>query len=312
MIILLDAGHSEGKAHNRGSVIGNEGDNNYSYSLVLKKALEKYKNVKVSLTRNKPSDNPSLASRGKKANGYDLFISLHSNATDNYKVRGVETFDDVTKRNQKLATLINDSIAKVFSVNRGVKYKVSQYNHKEDYYGVLRSNGAKYGMLIEHGFHTNYDDCYIYVNKREEIANATVKAIAEYYGLELKTKKTVYNKKLTKIETYYYYIINGTKKDGFQVLDGYKYYFRKKTGTMAIGWQYIDNNWYYFRETGTMTKGWQYVKGVYDKDYSWYYFRESGTLATGMQFIGGAWKYLDNYGRLKANVKLDKTNSPFK
>ena len=33
--IMLDPGHGAGRNFNRGSVIGNEGDNNYKYSLVL-------------------------------------------------------------------------------------------------------------------------------------------------------------------------------------------------------------------------------------------------------------------------------------
>ncbi|HIT90547.1 MAG TPA: N-acetylmuramoyl-L-alanine amidase, partial [Candidatus Merdenecus merdavium] len=91
--ILLDPGHGAGKAHNRGSVIGNEGDNNYHFSIVLKNELEK-RGFIVGTTRQSISQNPSLQSRGQKAKGYDLFLSLHSNANNNKNVRGTEIFPD--------------------------------------------------------------------------------------------------------------------------------------------------------------------------------------------------------------------------
>ena len=80
--IMLDPGHGAGSAHNRGfkTIPGfefcNEGDCNYVYSIKLKKALEEY-GFKVDTTRANRSDNPDLATRGRMAKGYDLFISLH-------------------------------------------------------------------------------------------------------------------------------------------------------------------------------------------------------------------------------------------
>ena len=77
--IVLDAGHGEGKAFNRGSRIGNEGDNNFKMANILKAELEK-KGFEVTLTRNKSSDNPTLTERGKAGKGHDLLLSLHTNA----------------------------------------------------------------------------------------------------------------------------------------------------------------------------------------------------------------------------------------
>ena len=39
-------------------------------------------------------------------------------------------------------------------------------------------------MLIEHVFHTNKEDCKLYVEKRKEIAQATADTIAQFYGLK--------------------------------------------------------------------------------------------------------------------------------
>ena len=183
MKIILDAGHGQGSAHNRGSVVGNEGDNNYAFSLVLKKELEKY-GIQVGLTRPNPAQDPSLNARGAMAAGYDMFISLHSNAAT-ASVRGTEIYNSVQR--PAPSALVNSlvaDIAKFFGhTNRGVKTR--KWNNG-DYYGVLRSNLAKVGFLIEYGFHTNRQDAEVYVNKRQKLAEITASRIASHYGLKKK------------------------------------------------------------------------------------------------------------------------------
>ena len=181
MKIILDAGHGQGSAHNRGSVIGNEGDNNYAFSLVLKKELEKY-GIQVGLTRPNPAQDPSLNARGAAGAGYDMFISLHSNAAT-ASVRGTEIYNSVQRpAPSALVNALVADIAKFFGhANRGVKTR--KWNNG-DYYGVLRSNLAKVGFLIEYGFHTNRQDAEIYVSKRQELAEITASRIASHYGLK--------------------------------------------------------------------------------------------------------------------------------
>ena len=181
MKIILDAGHGQGSAHNRGSVIGNEGDNNYAFSLVLKKELEKY-GIQVGLTRPNPAQDPSLNARGAMAAGYDMFISLHSNAAT-ASVRGTEIYNSVQRpAPSSLVNALVADISKFFGhANRGVKTR--KWNNG-DYYGVLRSNLAKVGFLIEYGFHTNRQDAEIYVSKRQELAEITASRIASHYGLK--------------------------------------------------------------------------------------------------------------------------------
>lgn len=195
--IKLDAGHGQGE--NRGSVYGNEGDNTYNFSLVFKQELEKYEGVEVSLTRNKISDNPSLSQRSANGKGYDLFLSLHSNAADS-KVRGSEIFDSVEKPNKQLANALCTVISKAFNHNnRGVKYKEGSkkgYN----YYGVLRFNPAKSSMIVEYGFHTNEQDCKYFVNNYQKLAEVQANEIAYMYGLKKKNKPKGVEKQLTESE----------------------------------------------------------------------------------------------------------------
>ena len=185
--ILVDPGHCE---ENRGSLYGNEGTNNFIYSKnYLKPELETYKNVQVDLTRNKVTDNPTLKQRGEMGLGYDLLISEHTNAVGgtNLYVRGTEVFDDVTKPNPRLTTAVSRAIASVFQHNnRGRK---TRYFKNDDYYGVLRHNKARYGYLVEKGFHDNRQDCLFYYYNMKRIAKAEAKAIADHFGLEKKPVK---------------------------------------------------------------------------------------------------------------------------
>ena len=182
MKILLNAGHGAGIGHNRGGICFNEGDNNFYYSLVLKEELGQYKNVKVDLVRNKISDNPSLAERSAMGKGYDLFLSIHSNAAE-LSVRGTEVWDSVEKPNFALAKAICDNTAKLFNHNnRGVKYKEGQTGY--NWYAELRFNEAKSAMIVENGFHTNYDDCIFFKNNHRLIAQTQAKLIASHYKLE--------------------------------------------------------------------------------------------------------------------------------
>lgn len=185
--ILLSAGHGAGPQHNRGGICFNEGDNNYFYSLVLKKELETYADVQVDLVRINREDNPHINNRAKMGEGYDLYFSIHSNAADS-SVRGTEVFDSVERPNMALAKLVCDATAQFFNHNnRGVKYKEGQSGF--NYYGELRFNTAKSAMIVENGFHTNREDCSIFKNRHKELAVVQARAIASFYGLRKKAVK---------------------------------------------------------------------------------------------------------------------------
>lgn len=181
MKIMLAAGHGAGKAHNRGGLYFNEGDNNFNYSLVLKKELEKY-GVLVGLVRKNINENPELTQRAAAGNGYDLYIAIHSNAGD-ASVRGTEVWDSVEKPNKELAKSICDATASLFDHNnRGVKYKAGQPGY--NWYGELRLNKAKSAMIVENGFHTNKDDCLFFKNNHQKLAEIQAAAIAKFYKLK--------------------------------------------------------------------------------------------------------------------------------
>ena len=183
--VILNAGHGAGKKYNRGGLYYNEGDNNYLYSLVLKQELETYNGINVDLVRNKIEDNPPLAERHKFGEGYDLFMSIHSNGFRDETVQGTEVFDSVEKPNKQLAKMLCDSTAEFFNHrNRGVKYREGQKGF--NWYAELRFNQAKSAMILENGFHTNHEDCLTFKNQHKEIAEIQAREIASFYGLRKK------------------------------------------------------------------------------------------------------------------------------
>ena len=190
MKIMLDPGHGGGRAHNRGFIniqgfnYCNEGDCNFYYATqFLKPALEKA-GIEVGITRKEgdPTDVP-LATRGRMAKGYDLLISLHSNACGG-NATGVEIWDSTNPKESikplcdKLCVAISQAIG---TNNRGTKYRKTA--NGSNYYGILRNGLAKHNMIIEHAFHDNYQDCLKYVNNLDKIAKATVDTIVAYFNV---------------------------------------------------------------------------------------------------------------------------------
>ena len=97
MKVLIDPGHSPGNANG-----GRNGYKEYSGMWTLSNFLKDIlvsSGVRVGLTRTEDRD-PSLEARGGMAEGFDLFISQHSNAF-NGMVRGVECFHSVAYPNDR-------------------------------------------------------------------------------------------------------------------------------------------------------------------------------------------------------------------
>ena len=181
--ILLDPGHGAGKLHNRGFVGGdNEGDANFNYCIGhLKPALER-KGFIVGMTRQKITDDPTLAERGAMAAGYDLLFSSHSNAmgTPNSGASGTEIWDSVQRPNRVLADALCKAISGALNIsNRGVKYR--KQSDGRDWYGVLRGSKAKSAMLVEHFFHDNANDVNKWWRSYKQVAEVTADVLAKHY-----------------------------------------------------------------------------------------------------------------------------------
>lgn len=153
--VCLDAGHYGN--YNAGAVTG------YYESVRMWKLTELLavelttRGITVIKTRSNQATDLALTSRGKKAKGCDLFLSMHSNAASvesvDYPVAYVPLNGTGTAIGQKLADIVADVME---TVQKG-RTATRKGSGGADYYGVIRGAVAVGvpGIILEHSFHTN-------------------------------------------------------------------------------------------------------------------------------------------------------------
>lgn len=201
--IMLDAGHY-GK-YNRSPVVPAYYESDFSFKFVnlLKKELESY-GFTVGRTRTDQAKDMALQARGKAAAGYDLFISIHSNATGSgannsvdYPVAITMVNDDKTSIDE-VSRAVGEIMAQAVATAMGTKQAARTYSKQsandrdgngikdDEYYGVL--HGAKLvkvpGIILEHSFHTNATAAawLLKDSNLQAMAEAEAAAMAKYYG----------------------------------------------------------------------------------------------------------------------------------
>ena len=203
--IMLDAGHY-GK-YNRSPAVPEyyESDFAFKFTNMLKAALEAY-GFTVGTTRKDQAKDLALQDRGKAAAGYDLFISIHSNAVGSGVNNSVDypvaitmvdddkvTIDEVSKAEGEILAQV---VAATMSTSQAARtYTKLSANDRDgngikddEYYGVL--HGAKLvrvpGIILEHSFHTNAKAAawLLKESNLQAMAAAEAAALAKYYGME--------------------------------------------------------------------------------------------------------------------------------
>ena len=216
-LLILDAGHSfstKGKNNAKENFYEWEFNNDMQYK--IKKRCEDL-GIKVFLTNPNPDKVPdiSLSARANLANEYwvknlkpkSIFISLHANAFSNIGARGTETYvaKNSSTTSKNFAKTLNNNIVKVMKEldpnckDRGVKV--------EDFTVIYKANMPS--VLVEYGFYTNLDDLKILKNNKDELVEATVKAICSYFSIEYKEKA----KEESKFDGNLYAVCVGAYKD---------------------------------------------------------------------------------------------------
>lgn len=200
MKICLDPGHY-GNNFNPGVAAGYvESNFTWAYYFLLKERLERY-GVEVICTRKSKDDYPKnskgkedLQARGKKSQGCDLFISIHSNAVDNKPdMTSVFCHWSVRSGGEAIAKKIGNALTMLFRSEWGHCDAPTFYAEESDkypsydYFGVLKGAASVEvpGIIVEHSFHTNktYCEWAMQEGSLEKMADVEVNAIAEYYGL---------------------------------------------------------------------------------------------------------------------------------
>lgn len=153
--VCLDAGHYGN--YNAGAVKGYyESARMWKLTELLAKELTA-RGITVIKTRSNQATDLALTSRGKKAKGCDLFLSMHSNAASvesvDYPVAYVPLNDTGTAIGQKLSDIVADVMG---TVQKG-RTATRKGSGGADYYGVIRGAVAVGvpGVILEHSFHTN-------------------------------------------------------------------------------------------------------------------------------------------------------------
>ena len=203
--IMLDAGHY-GK-YNRSPAVPEyyESDFAFKFTNMLKAALEAY-GFTVGTTRKDQAKDLALQARGKAAAGYDLFISIHSNAVRSgvnnsvdYPV-AITMVDDDKVTIDEVSKAVGEILAQVVAATMGTSQAARTYTKlsandrdgngikDDEYYGVL--HGAKLvrvpGIILEHSFHTNAKAAawLLKESNLQAMAAAEAAALAKYYGME--------------------------------------------------------------------------------------------------------------------------------
>lgn len=206
--IAIDAGHY-GNYYNKG-VIDGYYESNMTWELqgYLKEELESY-GFEVGTTRVNKAEDLEVSQRGLRSLGYDLFISLHSNAASSESPDYVAVFhlaDDKTTRADDVSKVLAKKLAPVIAetmhtsdepkvLDRPVAFdRDGDGQLNDNYYGVL--HGADLantpGIIIEHSFHTNKKACAWLMNSAHlmMLAKAEAEVIAEFFGMKKKQEET--------------------------------------------------------------------------------------------------------------------------
>ena len=187
--ILLDAGHYAN--YNQSPVVAEYWESRRMWTLCefLYEELLKY-GFFVEKTRSDPEKNLPVVSRGKKAKGFDLFISLHSNAASSEKVDRASVYApyDNINSSHTLASFLAESIASIMEVGEG-RVKTRKSNKGDwEYYGVMRGArdvGCPLYYIIEHSFHTNKKSALWLMSDSNlrRLARLEASVIAGYFGV---------------------------------------------------------------------------------------------------------------------------------
>lgn len=214
-IVCIDAGHY-GSKYNRSPVVAGyyESDRMWVLAELLSAALKK-RGVTVVKTRTNKASDLALATRGKKAKGCDLFLSLHSNAASkesvDYPVAYVFRDDkktDLDERSEEIGLKLAKVVEKLMDTRQDARTATRGSSNDRDgngvkddeYYGVL--HGAKTvkvpGVILEHSFHTNTAATKWLLSDANlaKLAEAEAECIADWLGAKKPAQKPQQAEKL--------------------------------------------------------------------------------------------------------------------
>ncbi|MCR4688069.1 MAG: N-acetylmuramoyl-L-alanine amidase [Saccharofermentans sp.] len=184
--ICLDAGHHE--LINRSPVNKAYWESvfNWDFHLKLKASLEEY-GFEVITTRSSSIPNPLPYDRGRKAVGCDLYISIHTNSSDNRRVNNPEAYCAINGWSDAIGQRLCNTISDTMNVQRG---RVIHWNERvngslEDHFknNVGAASVGCPSMLLEVSYHSNLyaTNWMLSSANQQKLADAMAATIAQYF-----------------------------------------------------------------------------------------------------------------------------------
>lgn len=191
--VMLDAGHY-GK-RNQSPIVPEyyESDFTWKLHLLLKAELEKY-GIEVGTTRSDKDKDLEVTKRGKSAKGYDLLVSLHSNARDNTTTDRVVIYRQIyglgARTSLEMAEELAPYINQVMECPQNPNVKVRKSDKGEwDYYGILRGAASVNvpAIIIEHSYHTTERSAMWLMKDKnlQDLAEVEADRIAAHFGISV-------------------------------------------------------------------------------------------------------------------------------
>jgi N-acetylmuramoyl-L-alanine amidase len=262
MKVCIDAGHFGRYNRSPANTMYFESVQMWQLSRHLGNAL-KAKGIDVVYTRVNMNADLGLISRGKKAKGCDLFISLHSNAVANgvnenvdYPVAYVfrdNTRDFLDDRSSAIGLKLAKVVQKTMGTAQEARTATRASSNDRDgngikddeYFGVLE--GARQvkvpGVLLEHSFHTNTKSTNWLLSDAnlKALANAEAACIASWLKQNsaeptenhFKVKVTIHNLNIRTGPGTRYSIVRKISKGTYTIVEEKNGWGRLKSG---VGW----------------------------------------------------------------------------
>lgn len=137
----------------------------------------------VKVKRNNSSGNINLWLKESNYYGANLHIAIHSNASVNHSVNGIETWiHSETSDTYSLANIIQNDLMSIYpykedeKTNRGVKYALGAL-------GEVNDNYLPFGILVEVAHHDYYEDALWIMQNKKLIGYNIADSILKYYQI---------------------------------------------------------------------------------------------------------------------------------
>lgn len=184
--VCLDAGHYGN--YNSSPVVSGYYESVRMWKLTELLAAElTARGIHVIKTRTNQKSDLALTSRGRKAKGCDLFVSMHSNAADKESVDYALAIVPLNGTGTALGQKMADCVCSVMGTTQKGR-TTTKRGSNGDYYGVIRgavSVGVP-GIILEHSFHTNTRAANWLMSDAnlKKLAKAEAECIAEHLGVK--------------------------------------------------------------------------------------------------------------------------------